>query len=131
MDKQAFISKLVMMYPSQFAGSTADEWVREYELALDANFQIDYDKLWETIRNEYEYSTTPKPSWLKEQLTKCKLFANPVFNRYVDIEITNRELYGEDNDMVYTYAVSEQELLRLKMKGKKYKIVSEPYRIGG
>lgn len=131
MDKQAFISKLVMMYPSQFAGSTADEWVREYELALDANFQIDFDKLWETIRNEYEYSTTPKPSWLKEQLTKCKLFANPVFNRYVDIEITNRELYGEDNDMVYTYAVSEQELLRLKMKGKKYKIVSEPYRIGG
>lgn len=131
MDKQAFISKLVMMYPSQFSGSTADEWVREYELALDANFQIDFDKLWETIRNEYEYSTTPKPSWLKEQLSKCKLFANPVFNRYVDIEITNRELYGEDNDMVYTYAVSEQELLRLKMKGKKYKIVSEPYRIGG
>lgn len=131
MDKQAFISKLVMMYPSQFAGSTADEWVREYELALEANFQIDYDKLWETIRNEYEYSTTPKPSWLKEQLSKCKLFANPVFNRYVDIEITNRELYGEDNDMVYTYAVSEQELLRLKMKGKKYKIVSEPYRMGG
>lgn len=131
MDKQAFISKLVMMYPSQFAGSTADEWVREYELALDANFQIDFDKLWETIRNEYEYSTTPKPSWLKEQLTKCKLYANPVFNRYVDIEITNRELFGEDSDIVYTYAVSEQELLRLKMKGKKYKIVSEPYRIGG
>ena len=131
MDKQEFITKLMTMYPSQFAGSTCDDWVKEYELVLNAPFQISYDKLWNLIRSEWQFSTTPKPSWLKEQLSKCKLFANPVFNRYVDIEITNRELYGEDNDMVYTYAVSEQELLRLKMKGKKYKIVSEPYRIGG
>jgi hypothetical protein len=131
MDKQAFITKLMTMYPSQFAGSTCDDWVREYEIALNADYEINFDKLWETIRNEYKYSTTPHTSWLVEQLPKCKATSNPIFGCYVDVEITPFELYGKGNDIPYVFSISERELLTLKHKGKKYKIVSEPYKIGG
>ena len=131
MDKQEFITKLMTMYPSQFSGSTCDDWVKEYELVLDAPFQISYDKLWDLIRTEYKYSTTPHTSWLKEQLSRCKDYGNPVTNRYVDIEITASELYGKGGDYIYNTTVTEKQLFELKAKGKKFKIVKEPYRIGG
>lgn len=131
MDKQAFISKLVMMYPSRFAGSNADEWVREYEIALNTYFEVDFDKLWEIIRNEHQTTVTPQPYWLRDQLSRCKFNTSSVFGCYVDIEITPRELYGQDNDIPYIFSISERELLALKHKGKKYRIVSEPYKIGG
>lgn len=124
MDKQEFISKLMVMYPSQFAGSACDDWVKEYEIALTAPYQISYDKMWDLIRDEWQYSTTPKPSWFKENLPRCKEYDNPIFDRYVDIKL-------EDCNDIYTFTITERELLKLKMKGKKYTIVTGPYRMGG
>jgi hypothetical protein len=40
-------------------------------------------------------------------------------------------LYGKGNEIPYIFSISERELLALKHKGKKYRIVSEPYKIGG
>ena len=74
MDKQAFITKLMTMYPSQFAGLTCDDWVREYEIALNADYEINFDKLWETIRNESPMSSVAKLECL--EVNNMQLFSS-------------------------------------------------------
>lgn len=127
MNKQDFISKLVMMYPSQFEDDSADSWVKEYENVLEGNY--DYGKLWDILITEYPNKKTPVPSWFGDRLSRCKLA--PIYNTYVDIEITARELYGDNYDTVLRFTATEQDIEKLEAKGKKFKIVSEPYRMGG
>lgn len=132
MDKQAFMTKLITMYPSQFTGAACDDWIETYESVISGN--IDYDRLWHILITEYEFKTTPTPKWLKDKLPKCEkeaIKSAPVYNTYVDIEITARELYGDDYDAVLRFTASEDDIKRLDEKGKKYKIVSEPYKMGG
>jgi hypothetical protein len=131
MDKQDFISKLVMMYPSQFEDETADSWIREYENILEGNY--DYNRLWEILISEYPFRKTPVLSWFKEPLSRCRLEeikSTPIYNTYVDIEITARELYGDNYDTVLRFTATEQDIEKLEAKGKKFKIVSEPYKMG-
>ena len=131
MNKQEFMTKLVTMYPSQFAGSTADEWVKIYEEKITGN--IDYDRLWNILITEYEHKTTPAPKWLVDRLPRCEkevIKSAPVYNTYIDIEITARELYGDNYDTVLRFTATEQDVEKLKAKGKKFKIVSEPYKMG-
>lgn len=76
MDKGEFLSKLERLYPSRFNVKSDEvrlELIREYADTLTTSYRIDFDKLWDIIRDEYEYATTPPTSYLKKHLLKCKM----------------------------------------------------------
>jgi hypothetical protein len=122
----------MIMYPSQFEDDTEDRWVKEYENILDGHY--DYNRLWEILVAEYSSYKTPSTSWLSERLSRCKLEqiqSAPVYNTYFDIDITAAELYGKGGNYVYRTTVTENQLSKLKEKGKKFTVVREAYRMGG
>ena len=70
-----FISKLTRIYPSAFRNKdTCSEIMQEYRDVLIAPFEIDFNKLWELIRQEWSYPKTPDTAWLYERLPKCKFY---------------------------------------------------------
>ena len=76
MDKGEFLSKLERLYPSRFnvkSDEVRRELLKEYADTLTTSYRLDYDALWEIIRDEYEYATTPPTSYLKKQLLRCKM----------------------------------------------------------
>jgi len=83
MNKFEFIDKLVRLYPSRFKVSDKNlhnEIVQEYYEILKVNFEVDYDLLWKTIREEYEYDKTPPCKWIKDRLVSCRLIEKDVCN---------------------------------------------------
>jgi len=76
MDKNEFLKKLERLYPSRFNVRDDEikaELIKEYADVLTANYRIDYQKMWEILRDEYEFSTTPPTSFFKKNLPRCRM----------------------------------------------------------
>ena len=76
MDKGEFLSKLERLYPSRFNVKNDEiraEIVNEYADVLMDNYRIDYSKMWEILRDEYDFSTTPTTSYFKKILPRCRM----------------------------------------------------------
>ena len=76
MDKGEFLCKLERIYPSRFnvkSDETKKELLQEYADVLTDNYRIDYNKMWEILRDEYDFSTTPPTSFFKKNLPRCRM----------------------------------------------------------
>ena len=76
MDKGDFLYKLERLYPSRFNVKSDDirtEIIGEYADVLTPKYQVDFDKLWQILRNEYEFSTTPPTSFFAKNLPRCRM----------------------------------------------------------
>lgn len=76
MDKHEFLKKLERLYPSRFNvkdDSIKAEIISEYSDVLTANYRVDYQKMWEILRDEYDFSTTPPTSFFNKNLPRCRM----------------------------------------------------------
>ena len=73
MYKEEFLSKLMLMFPDKFKNEkSCEEWQEDYLIAISAQYPVNYDKLWDCVRNEWASDKTPSPAWLNERLCRCK-----------------------------------------------------------
>ena len=110
MDKGEFLAKLERLYPSRFNIKSDEircEIINEYADVLTGTYRIDYDKMWEILRDEYDFSTTPPTSFFKKNLPRCRM-------REIDVnELENTKSiwvkFPWAGDMPYRFEVQKNQ----------------------
>lgn len=121
MNKDEFIMKIIARHSPNMTPNQIPLATEDYTDSLEEN--IDFDLLFQTYLDEYNFNTPPKPAWFKQRAKKKIVHSsNTTEIRDLVVVLPN----GAEYQFAYEHPLeTEQQAIEdivRRFKGKKYKL---------
>ena len=121
MNKKEFIDKIILRHSANLNSEQTIALQEDYAATLEEN--IDFDALFSSYLQEYNYNVAPKPAWFVQRAKKKIVQRSGNYEiRDLIVELLDGNKYQFAYEYPYETERQAVEAIREKFKNKQYKL---------